>query len=150
MQDSGQRLNLFLKEERRGRFVGRLWFYVMFYERFYHEISSKGLYQDCLSEWKRLSERRDCAVAALPSYPAGRDWKVIYQIGKLWTRFWSCSLMRLSRRLYYCSGLEEIYLGRNDVDGEWPISSACSPRKRSLSAHGSVKCKKKWKSLKKF
>ena len=50
MQDSGQRLNLFLKEERRGRFVGRLWFYVMFYERFYHEISSKGLYQDCLSE----------------------------------------------------------------------------------------------------
>ena len=121
-----------------------------FMRDFTMRVSSKGLYQDCLSEWKRLSERRDCAVAALPSYPAGRDWKVIYQIGKLWTRFWSCSLMRLSRRLYYCSGLEEIYLGRNDVDGEWPISSACSPRKRSLSAHGWVKCKKKWKSFKKI
>ena len=56
-----------------------------FMRDFIMRLSSKGLYQDCLSEWKRLSERRDCAVAALPSYPAGRDWKVVNKILKLWT-----------------------------------------------------------------
>ena len=33
----------------------------------------------------RLSERRDCAEAALPSYPAGRDLKVVNEIQKLCT-----------------------------------------------------------------
>ena len=86
MQDSERRLNLFCRREKTKIYWKTLILIWCFYERLYREIVFQGSESRHLSvRVIRLSERRDCAEAALPCYPAGRDLKVVNEIQKLWT-----------------------------------------------------------------